>query len=61
MTESITNEILRPGETGYDQARTVWNAMVDRHPALIVRCREVSDVVSAKESQRDLRGVAPEP
>ena len=47
MTESITSEILRPGEVGYDQARTVWNAMVDRHPALIVRCREVSDVVGA--------------
>jgi hypothetical protein len=41
MTESITSEILRPGESGYDEARTVWNAMVDRHPALIVRCREV--------------------
>ena len=47
MTESITSEILRPGEVGYDQARTVWNAMVDRRPALIVRCREVSDVVGA--------------
>jgi FAD/FMN-containing dehydrogenase len=47
MTESITSEILRPGDVGYDQARTVWNAMVDRHPALIVRCREVGDVVAA--------------
>jgi FAD/FMN-containing dehydrogenase len=47
MTEPITTEILRPGEPGYDQARTVWNAMVDRRPALIVRCREVNDVVGA--------------
>src|ERR671916_3496749 len=47
MTESITSEILRPGEVGYDQARTVWNAMVDRRPELIVRCREVNDVVGA--------------
>jgi FAD/FMN-containing dehydrogenase len=47
MTESITTGILRPGEVGYDQARRVWNAMVDRRPALIVRCREIRDVVEA--------------
>ena len=47
MTESITSEILRPGEMGYDQARPVWNAMVDRRPALIVRCQEIADVVGA--------------
>ena len=52
MTESITSEILRPGEVGYDQARTVWNAMVDRRPALIVRCREVGDVVAAVDLAR---------
>ncbi len=40
-------DILRPGDAAYDQARTVWNAMVDNHPALIVRCRETYDVVSA--------------
>lgn len=47
MTNSITAEILRPGEVGYDRARQVWNAMVDRRPALIVRCRETRDVVDA--------------
>ena len=47
MTESITTGILRPDEVGYDQARQVWNAMVDRRPALIVRCRETRDVVEA--------------
>ncbi len=40
-------EILRPGDPGYDEARQVWNAMVDRRPALIARCREARDVVSA--------------
>jgi FAD/FMN-containing dehydrogenase len=47
MTESITSEVLRPGDTGYDEARTVWNAMVDRRPAMIVRCRETNDVIGA--------------
>src|SRR3954469_8239278 len=39
--------ILRPGEPGYDEARRVWNAMVDRRPALIARCHETADVVAA--------------
>src|SRR6188472_2999154 len=40
-------EILRPGDAGYDESRSVWNAMVDRCPALVVRCREPEDVVRA--------------
>ena len=40
-------ELLRPGDPGYDDARRVWNAMVDRRPALIARCRGAADVVTA--------------
>ena len=40
-------EVLRPGDAGYDAARSVWNAMVDRRPALVARCRTASDVASA--------------
>jgi FAD/FMN-containing dehydrogenase len=39
--------ILRPGEPGYDEARRVWNAMVDRRPALIARCHGTADVATA--------------
>jgi FAD/FMN-containing dehydrogenase len=39
--------ILRPGEPGYDEARRVWNAMIDRRPELIARCSETADVVAA--------------
>ena len=41
----LRGALLRPGETGYDDARTVWNGMIDRHPALIARCAGVADVI----------------
>lgn len=44
---SLRGELLRPSEDGYDVARKIWNGMIDRHPALIVRCASVSDVISA--------------
>ncbi|SDS67530.1 FAD/FMN-containing dehydrogenase [Friedmanniella luteola] len=47
-----TMEILRPGDPAYDGARRVWNAMIDRRPALIARCRETADVVSALDLAR---------
>jgi FAD/FMN-containing dehydrogenase len=45
----LHGDVLRPGHRDYDQARAVYNAMIDRHPALIVRCREVSDILRALE------------
>ncbi|TCO43667.1 FAD/FMN-containing dehydrogenase [Kribbella antiqua] len=39
--------ILRAGDPGYDEARTVWNAMIDRRPVAIARCHTTEDVVEA--------------
>jgi FAD/FMN-containing dehydrogenase len=45
--ESVRGELLRPGDRGYDAARTVWNAMIDRRPALVARCAGAADVIAA--------------
>ena len=44
--------LLQAGDAGFDEARTVWNAMVDRHPRAIVRCASVADVVAAVRAAR---------
>lgn len=43
-TTDIAAEVLRPGDPGYDAARAVFNAMIDRRPLAIVRCRDGDDV-----------------
>jgi FAD/FMN-containing dehydrogenase len=43
----VRGEVLSPASPGYDDARRVQNGMIDRHPALIVRCRGSVDVIEA--------------
>jgi FAD/FMN-containing dehydrogenase len=46
-------QALTPGSPGYDSARSVWNAMVDHRPKLIVQCASVQDVVTAVRTARE--------
>jgi len=48
-------DVLVPGDDGYDAARTIWNGMIDKRPALIARCRGVADVIGAVSFAREHR------
>jgi FAD/FMN-containing dehydrogenase len=49
---NLRGELLRPGDTDYDEARKVWNGMIDKRPGLIARCTGVADVISAVDFAR---------
>ena len=42
----LRGPLLLPGEPGYDDARSIWNAMIDRRPAAIARCRGAADIAA---------------
>lgn len=53
LRSKVKGEVLLPGESGYDAARTIWNAMIDRKPVIIVRCAAVEDIVHSLALGRD--------
>src|SRR6188472_1943328 len=47
LRASLRGSLCLPGEPGYDEARTLWNAMIDRRPGAVVRCASAADVARA--------------
>ncbi len=50
---SLSGGLIEPGDPGYDAARKVYNAMIDRRPRLIARCADVADVMAAVKFGRE--------
>ena len=53
LTDEFAGEVVRPDDAGYDEARAVWNSMIDRRPALIVRPTGNDDVITALRFARE--------
>jgi len=53
FAEAFPGEVILPGDDGYDDARRVWNRMVDRRPAAVVRPARREDVVAALQFARE--------
>jgi FAD/FMN-containing dehydrogenase len=53
FVERVRGPVLGPGDDGYDEARAIWNGLIDRRPALIVQCTGAADVVDAVNFARE--------
>jgi hypothetical protein len=50
---ALRGPLIKRGDPGYNEARTIYNAMIDKHPALIAQCSNVADVIAAVNFARD--------
>ena len=53
LKHGFQGEVLLPGDGEYESARQIWNAMIDKRPAVIARCASTPDVVRALKFARD--------
>ncbi|HEU5440775.1 MAG TPA: FAD-binding oxidoreductase [Ktedonobacterales bacterium] len=53
LKAQVRGDVILPGDATYETARAVYNAMIDRRPGLIVRCVDVTDVMSAVNFARE--------
>ena len=51
----VQGQVLEPGMAGYDEAREVWNRLIDRYPLLIVRAASIADIPPVLEAARETR------
>ena len=53
LSQQVRGPVLTPGDPAYDDARSIWNGLIDRRPALIVQCSGAADVVDAVNFARE--------
>jgi len=49
----LRGQLFQPGDAGYEESRTVWNAMIDRKPAVVARCLGIADVIACVKFARE--------
>ena len=54
LRAAIEGTVIEPADAGYDEARMIWNGMIDRHPAAIVRAGGVADIARTIAAARSL-------
>ena len=50
---ALRGELIQLGDLGYDEARKVYNAMIEKRPRMIARCSDVADVISCVNFARE--------
>ncbi|HEY5626254.1 MAG TPA: FAD-binding oxidoreductase, partial [Dehalococcoidia bacterium] len=53
LSESLRGQVIQPGDPDYEEARRVYNGMIDRRPRLVARCTDAADVISAVSFARE--------
>lgn len=53
LRQTLRGVVCLPQEAGYDEARTIWNAMIDRYPGAVIRCRGAADIMRAVTFARE--------
>ena len=53
LKKHLRGQLLRPQDPGYDEARKIWNGMIEKRPALIARCNGAGDVVNSVKFARE--------
>lgn len=53
LAQTFRGELIQPSDAGYDAARALYNAMVDKRPRLIARCTDAADVIAAVNFGRE--------
>ena len=53
LGSALKGDLVQKGDAAYDEARTIWNAMIDRYPALIARCANADDVAKSVTFAKD--------